>query len=412
MQDSLLYSRHRYIMGILDILCAGFTHVICLATAPLLVFIAADFGIDSATAGYASTLHILVQGIFALISPIMIGWIDNRKTQLIGVSIMVLGSVFCYFAPSFPMLLFSRVITGMGHGISTGCTNAIIAAWFPPKEKSMIVTVINLCIVGAVSLAYTCTIPLYHIVGDSWRLVLLVLGGVLLAVDILWFIFARDNHVLNEYIRKTDAASGKVTNAFSGMKEALTRSDVWVMCLFTGLATIASNGINTYLPQFLQTMRGFTDARASSVIGIANAVGAAATLIGGVATTALGRRKVIIIPCCILSIGFITLALTVPGAGLIIPFFIMYSFTVSFRGPSGSTIPTELKGVTPALASSSATLSFAIGLIGTFAASPMLKLSIRLFGESNSMLIYIPLLVISLIMAIMLPETGPKRREK
>ena len=410
MQDNDLYSGHRYIMGILDILCAGFTHVICLATAPLLVFIAADFGIDTATAGYVSTLHILVQGIFALVSPIMIGWIDNRRTQLIGVTIMILGSVLSFIAPGFGMLLFSRVITGMGHGISTGCTNAIIAAWFPPKEKSMIVTVINLCIVGAVALAYTCTVPLYHMLGDSWRLVLLALGGVLLLVDICWFILARDNHALNEYLKKADAGAGRTTNAFSGMKQALSRRDVWLLCIFSGLATIVSNGINTYLPQFLQNVRGFTDAGASSIIGIANTVGAVATLTGGIATTSLGRRKAIIIPCCVLSIIFITLALMLPGTGVIIAFFIMYSFVTSFRGPAGSTIPTEFSGVTPALASSSATMSFAFGLIGTFAASPLLKLSTTIFGADNSMLIFVPLLILSMVFSLMLPETGPKGR--
>jgi len=59
MQNAELYPRYRYVMGVLDILCSNLTHMVCLAIAPMLIYIAADFNIDTATAGYATTLHIL-----------------------------------------------------------------------------------------------------------------------------------------------------------------------------------------------------------------------------------------------------------------------------------------------------------------------------------------------------------------
>ncbi|MBQ4089412.1 MAG: hypothetical protein IJC56_05990 [Clostridia bacterium] len=71
MQDMALYPRKRYLMGVLNTLCCCTTHILNLVIAPVLVYIAADFGLDNATAGYASTLHVLAQGIFILISPIM-----------------------------------------------------------------------------------------------------------------------------------------------------------------------------------------------------------------------------------------------------------------------------------------------------------------------------------------------------
>ena len=412
MQNTELFPRYRYVMGVLDILCANLTHMVCLAIAPMLVYIAADFNIDTATAGYATTLHILMQGVFMLIGPIIIGYIDHKKTQFAGVTLMILGTVLIYFAPSFPMLLFARFLTGAGHGISSACTHSIIAAWFPPKQKSAMVTANTSCIVLITFLTYTFTVPAYKALGNSWRMVLLLMGGVLLVLDIAWVLFARDNHALNEYIKQNNALQGKQVNAFSGMKEALSRRDVLLLGIFMGFSTIAANGITTYLPQFLNTVRGFSEEAASSIVGVASGISAAATIFGGFATTAIGKRKPIIIPSYILSMTFLILALSFTGAGAISAMFIVYTIFNNMRNPASQTISTELKNVTPALTSSAAAIAFGVGFIGTFFASPLLQLSIKLFGEANQMFIYIPLFVISFIAMLLMPETGPGRKAK
>ena len=412
MQNTELYPRYRYVMGVLDILCSSLTHMVCLAVAPMLVYIAADFGIDNATAGYATTLHILAQGLFMLIGPIIIGYVDHKKTQALGVSIMVLGTVLTYFAPNFTVLLLARFMTGTGHGLSSACTHSIIAAWFPPKEKSAMVTANSLGIVAITTLTYTLTVPLFHGLGDSWRLVLLAMGGVLLVLDVCWAIFARNNDALNAYIAKNNAEAGKQVNAFSGMREALTRKDVLLLGVFMGFSTIAANGITTYLPQYLQNVRGFSDAAASSIVGVASGISAVATLAGGIATTALGRRKLIIVPAYILAIAFLMLSLSFGQAGVISAMFIMYTICNNLRTPASQTISTELKNVTPALTSSAAAISFGIGFIGTFFTSPLLKFSIWAFGEQYSMLIYVPLFIISFIAILCMPETGPGRKAK
>jgi len=412
MQDMSLYSGKRYLMGILNTLCCCTTHILNLVIAPVIIYIAADFGIDNATAGYASTLHVLAQGIFILISPIMIGWIGNKRTQIIGLTIMIAGALASYFANSFSMLLVCRFITGMGHGVCSGCSNAVIAEWMPAKDKSIFITVNGLAIAAITMLSYTCTVPLFHAVGDSWRVLLLALGIMLVVVNAVWITFYKDNHALNEYLKKQNALEGRKTNAFSGMREALSRRDVWIYWLFMGFATVGANGINTYLPQFLQNVRGFSDAAASSIVGVASGISAVATFLGGFATTALGKRKIIIIPSYILSMSFLVLALSFSGAGAISGMFIAYTIFNNMRTPASQTISTELKNVTPQLTSSAAAIAFGIGFIGTFFTSPLLKLSIALFGEANQMLIYIPLFVISFIAILLMPETGPGRKAK
>jgi len=411
MQDISLYPRSRYLMGVLNTLCCCITHMLNLIITPVIIYIAKDFGVDNATAGYAATLHVLAQGIFILISPIMIGWIDNKRTQLIGCTIMVFGALLGFLAPSFSVLLAARLISGMGHGICSGCSNAVIAAWLPPKEKSIFITANNLAVAGIATISYTCTVPLYNLFGGSWRALLLMMAIVLAVLNTVWFIFYKDNKLLNDYIARENASAGKKTNAFSGMKEALSRREVWIYWLFMGMMTIGSNGITTYLPQFLQNVRGYSDAEASAVVGITTGVGAVGTFLGGVATTALGRRKIIILPFLTGSALFIALALLFEAPWLIALFFFLYSFCTNFRSAASQTISTELENITPALASSASAMSYGVGFIGTFACSPILRVATAAMGEERSMLVFVPFLLLSLLFVALLPETGPGRRE-
>ena len=412
MQNAGLYPKSRYLMGVLNTLCCCITHLMNLIIAPVIIYIARDFGIDNATAGYAATLHVLAQGIFILISPILIGWIDNKKTQLFGCAIMVVGALMGFFAQSFPMLLAARLISGTGHGICSGCSNAVIAAWFPPKEKSVFITANNLAVAGITTIAYTCTVPLYNIFGESWRALLFMMAIVLAVLNVVWLVLYRDNRLFNEYIARENAAAGKKTNAFSGMKEALSRKDVWVYWLFMGTMTIGANAVSTYLPQYLQSVRGFSDASSSSIVGIASAVSVAATLIGGIFTTIIGKRKAIVVLTMLSGTVFLTASLIMGSPLAICAMFILYTLASNFRGPAQGTIPTEMRGATPALTSSTAAVSFGLGFIGTPLTSPMLKASTALVGEEYSMLVFVPLMVIACIFSMLLPETGPGRAKK
>jgi predicted MFS family arabinose efflux permease len=412
MEEAKLYPPFRYIMAILMVLGASLTHIGFLVTAPMLVYLAKEFSVDIATAGYASTVHILFMGAAMFAGPILIRRMDIKKTQITGITVMVAGAVACFFAPSFPVLLAARAMTGIGHGLSGSCTNSIVTAWFPQRERSMIMTVLGLGVVGVTTLVYTGTVPLYHAFGESWRLVILLLGGILAATALAWLIFARDNEVLNAHIQKLNALEGRRPNAFSDMKDALTRRDVWMLCLFMGLGTIGANGISTYLPQFLQNVRGYSDVDASAIVGITTGIGAAGTFLGGVVTTALGKRKIVILPFLAVSTACIFVAILLKEYWSIALFLFLYAFTNNFRTPASQTITTELKGATPTFVSSASAMAYGVGFMGTFVASPLLKLATGLVGETYAMLVFVPLFMLSIVFAFLTPETGPKRGKR
>lgn len=411
MDNLSLYPKYRWVMAVLINLAAQLTHAVYIMLPPMLTHVAADFGVSEITAGYAATVHGLVMGLFMFVGTIMIGWIDNRRTQITGITIEIIGVAVTCLAQTFPMLIFARILTGMGHGISGACTSSVISAWFPSKEKPMLITLDTLGFLAITSLTLTFTAPLYHALGDSWRMTMLVIGGALAAVDLLWLFFARDNHALNAYLKTRDAAEGKKPNPFAGMTSALKRRDVWMFCLCYALYSMVSGGITTYLPQFLQTVRGLTDTAAGSVVGVANAVGAGATFLGGVVATALGRRRPIIIPSILLGTGCLCVSLASGNVLTMSVCFTLFTIFGYFRSPALGAVPTELKDATPTLVSSASSLSHALGFIGAFAATPMLSLAKLALGDEHYMLAFIPLLFGSAIFAALMPETGPGRRK-
>jgi len=411
MNDNALYPKYRYVMAVLINLAAQLTHVVSIMLTPLLKYVAEDFSITEVTAGYVTTVHVLMMGLFMFVGTIMIGWIDNKRTQLIGITIEILGVIMAYFSNSFAMLIVARIFTGMGHGISGACTNSVVAAWFPDKEKPALITADTLGYLAITMLTYTFTIRVFHSFGDSWKLTMLAMGGVLVVVDVLWLIFARDNHALNAYIKERSAQEGKKITAFSGMKEALRRKDVWIYCLSCAMYTIASTGISTYLPQFLQNYRGFGEELSSSIIGIASAVGIGATFLGGIFATWLGKRKHIVLPCIMLCAVCLTAALSLKAVPVIIGAYMLFTASGSFRIPANGTIPTELKNGSPALTSSTAAMSYGLGYMGSFLASPILALSTMAVGSEKAMLVFVPLLVGAFIFAAFMPETGPGRKK-
>lgn len=396
-------------MAVLLVLGGSLTHIGFLITAPMLVYLSQVFSVDIAAAGYASTVHILAMGACMFVGPALLSKIGIKRTQLTGISVMVLGAFACFFAPSFPALLAARALTGIGHGLSGSCTTAIVAAWFPQRERSIVVMSLGLGVVGVTTLVYTCTVPLYHALGDSWRLVLLLLAGVLAAIDVVWLIFARDNEALNAHLRANHALEGRRVNALTDMKDALTRKDVWLVCLFTGLGTIGANGLSTYLPQFLQNVRGFTDASASAIVGVTTGVGAAGTFLGGIATTILGRRKAVILPFLAASTACVAAAILCAGHWTIALFLFLYAFANNFRTPASQVITTELRGATPTFVSSASALTYGVGFMGTFIASPLLQMATKLVGETRAMLVFVPLFVLAIVFACLMPETGPAR---
>ena len=61
--------------------------------------------------------------------------IGRKKTLLSGITFFIIGSMICYFAGSFSMLILGRVVMGLGASMGQGVGTAIVISVFPQKER-------------------------------------------------------------------------------------------------------------------------------------------------------------------------------------------------------------------------------------------------------------------------------------
>jgi MFS transporter, DHA2 family, multidrug resistance protein len=94
----------------------------------------------------------------AIVLPIS-GWISNRvgrkRFYMTCVTLFTLSSFLCGLATSLPMLIFFRVLQGMGGGGLAPSERAILADTFPPEKRSMAFSLYGMAVVVAPAIGPT-----------------------------------------------------------------------------------------------------------------------------------------------------------------------------------------------------------------------------------------------------------------
>jgi DHA1 family inner membrane transport protein len=133
----------------------------------LLSTVANDLGTSLTSAGLLVSLYAIGVAIGAPILTALTGKIP-RKQLLMGIMVLfIIGNGLAVIAPSFELLLLSRVVTGFAHGVffSIGST---IAASLVPKDKRA--TAISIMFAG-LTVAIVTGVPLGTYIGQNfgWR---------------------------------------------------------------------------------------------------------------------------------------------------------------------------------------------------------------------------------------------------
>lgn len=94
----------------------------------------------------------------AIVLPIS-GWISNRigrkRFYMMCVALFTASSFLCGLATSLPMLIFFRVVQGMGGGGLQPSERAILADTFPPEKRSMAFSLYGMAVVVAPAIGPT-----------------------------------------------------------------------------------------------------------------------------------------------------------------------------------------------------------------------------------------------------------------
>lgn len=391
-------TKYRWVMAVLFVATSTIGMYFVMVTAPIMTPMMEDMGLSLKAAGWLSTIVTTVSGLFQLVGVIILGRLGIKKCYILAASLCVVGNALCWIASSYPVLLIGRALVGVGFGIKGSMVAAVVIAWFTGKEIAAMFTANSIGCQVMMLLSYNITVPMYQAFGGSWQKIFMVCTIASVVLLVAWIVFGKD--LESEKNREK-------ANPFAGLKQAFASVDLWKLSILMTALTILNYGVSFYYPTFLSAEKGISDAAASSITSVQVVAGMIGTFLGGAAAMALKKRKSIIIPSCLLTIGAVILMLVFNSVPVLIVMMFAYGFVKNFNGPAVSTSSTEVKGMNPVMASGANFMLYGFGSFLTMIIAPLLGSMAETIGLTMAMIVFCgACAVIAAIASFVITETG------
>ncbi|MGI5401024.1 MFS transporter [Streptomyces sp. CA-135486] len=219
-----------------------------------MVAITAYFSLTKAQTGLLTTVTLLMSAVGGILAGLLIDRVGRVKTLMITVSTYAVFTVLCGFATSYPMLLASRALQGVGFGGEWAAGAVLVAEYARARYRGRVLAFVQSSwAVGWALAVVVSTVVMDNVEsGLAWR-VMFWTG----ALPALLLVYVRRNvkdapQVTERLARKE--ARVPLSSIFKGN---LARKTFFATLLATGVQggyyTIA-----TWLPTYLKTERGLT----------------------------------------------------------------------------------------------------------------------------------------------------------
>ncbi len=117
--------------------------------------IAGGLGATQDEATWVLTAYLVANAIVLPVGAYMTTFIGRKKFYMICVALFGISSALCGLAPSLPLLVFFRVLQGIGGGGLAPSEQAILADTFPPEKRGQAFAVYGLAVVCAPAIGPT-----------------------------------------------------------------------------------------------------------------------------------------------------------------------------------------------------------------------------------------------------------------
>ncbi|WP_158892877.1 MFS transporter [Amycolatopsis anabasis] len=304
-----------------------------------------EFGLDRSQQGLLLTVFFVMYALFQYPGGLMADRIGARKTMVIA---MVAWSVFTGvsgLAISFGMLLIVRVLFGVTEGLFPGAATKALAERTEPATR-MTATGIVLCSnpFGA-ALAPMIAAPVIAAVGWQSSFLAVAAAGVVVAV-VLWYTLPRP--LPAEVAVDKDAAPSAPRIGLLGL---LRRGVLWRFTLMYGGFGLVGWGLTSWVPGYLQTERHVSTSASGLLASIPFFCGTAGMVLGGLLYDRVfhGRHRLLIIPSCLASGGFLLLMVSASSTGMFIFYqsvamLVLYLSIMPIFGLPLRLLPREIAG--------------------------------------------------------------------
>jgi MFS family permease len=258
---------------------------------------------------------------------------NRARLMAIAITAWSAMTALCGVAQNFAQLLLFRIGVGAGEGGCIPISHSILADYFTPKQRGVVMSIVS----SAPPLATILAPIIGGLVAEvwGWRMAFLVLGlpGVVLAL-LVWFTLKEPRQ------SQPKAEQTKKPATFWADFRWLIRTPAFVFVLIGGaFVGIANAGIAGFTVSFLLRTHEFTLSQAGGIVGMTGAAGLVGAMLGGVLADRFSDdrgRSYVLVPALgsgLAAVAYLV-AFGVPDAGWAVPFLLAAAVAYNMKnGP-------------------------------------------------------------------------------
>src|SRR5665213_2662508 len=216
--------------------------------------IAGGLGATQDEATWVLTAYLVANAIVLPAGAYMTTFIGRKKFYMICVALFGISSAMCGFAPTLPLLVFFRVLQGIGGGGLAPSEQAILADTFPPEKRGQAFAMYGLAVVCAPAIGPT--LGGYITDNFNWRWIFYLNVPICLLSLYLTSRIVEDPPYVKEQVKKTQQGGmkldflgfGLLATTFGSLEFVLDKGqeDDWLgshLILFFIVATVLAFGL-------------------------------------------------------------------------------------------------------------------------------------------------------------------------
>jgi predicted MFS family arabinose efflux permease len=336
---------------------------VALMLSPLLVDLAKEFRTSVAMTDQLISAMAFTWAMTALIAGPLSDIYGRRLMILMGLALMVIGTMSSALAWNFVSLLVFRFLTGIGAAMIPPNCYATVADIFPPERRGKALG----WIMSALGLGTAFGIPAVALLTDigGWRLPFYLIGVLLI---LLWGIFW-------VWFPGSQPRPGKRATFFSHFRELGSKEKFWYALTANGLQVMAFIGLFGYLAVYLIQVYRLSTGDTALPLTLAGIGVIAGAIIGG--RVAVHRQRLVLLSICFMVGGLVAPLVFTIHISLWITVTLSFCFAVllTMSWPVMALLLTEMGGRSRATAAGLFATSNQLGMVlGTSIGGLMLYL--------------------------------------
>ena len=263
--------------------------------APIATTIVSGMGLSSVG---QTGLLISVFTLSGIVLSLPIGTILNRvgcyRMGLLSLLALAVGSLVGAFDVSYPVMLVSRIIEGIGLVCLTTLGPTIVGTVYPDESRGRAMGLL-MCFMAFGQIAMLNAGPAMA-AAMGWKSVWWVTATCSVILIVVWAFGLRGIDQLLDGLADASSAEPQQDagekNLAETLKAVLKNKTVWLASISFMVFIFAEQAAMSYLPSYLVDARGTTEALAGTITSIASLVGIPVGILAGVVCDKLGSRRI------------------------------------------------------------------------------------------------------------------------